>query len=128
MQQNVQRGFSLLELVVVLLIVGLLTRIAWPDPRQHQLKTQQLPAQNQFLALQLAQEQWRFTHGHYDSLQALGWVADDQHYQYSVQELAADDYVLVAQRVVREDATQSESQCQVLRLSAAGDKQPAACW
>lgn len=59
------RGFTLLECVVVALVVAVLSSIAWPSFRRHELQAGRLDAVQALSRLQAAQERYRSAHGLY---------------------------------------------------------------
>ncbi len=59
------RGFTLLECVVVALVVAVVSSIAWPSFRRHELQAGRLDAVQALSRLQAAQERYRSAHGLY---------------------------------------------------------------
>ncbi|MGR8980546.1 MAG: type IV pilin protein [Gammaproteobacteria bacterium] len=56
-----QTGFTLLELMIVVAIVGILAAIAYPSYKEYVMKSRRSDAKAGLLALQLAQEKFRTT-------------------------------------------------------------------
>jgi len=67
------RGFTLIEIMIVIGVIGILVMIALPSFRQILIRSDRSDARNGLLELQLAQERFRTTNGSYastpDSLQ-----------------------------------------------------------
>lgn len=59
------RGFTLLECVVVALVVAVVSSIAWPSFRRHDLQAGRLDAVQALSRVQAAQEHHRSAHGLY---------------------------------------------------------------
>lgn len=61
------RGFTLIEIMIVVSIIGILAVVAFPSFRQILIKSDRSDARNALLELQLAQERFRTTNGSYSS-------------------------------------------------------------
>lgn len=59
------RGFSLIEIVIVMAILAVLAVLTLPSFREHVLKGRRAEAREALLALQLAQERFRSGHPRY---------------------------------------------------------------
>lgn len=59
------RGFTLIEIVVVLALAGLLVGAAWPSYRAELHRTQRADAIEALVKVQLTQERFRAAHGLY---------------------------------------------------------------
>jgi type IV pilus assembly protein PilE len=58
-------GFTLIELVVAVCIVGILSAIAIPSYKQHTIKSRRAEAQGALVTFANAMEQWRLQCGNY---------------------------------------------------------------
>lgn len=67
------RGFTLIEIMIVIGLIGILVVVAFPSFRQILIRSDRSDARNALLELQLVQERFRTTNGSYasaiDSLQ-----------------------------------------------------------
>ncbi len=103
------RGFSLIEVLVVISIVCILASITVPSYSRHIDKSRRSDGIVALLRIQLAQEQQRTLHGAYSSdLRELGFgrpLSSDGYYALSVQ-LTKDNWIAVAtpRRVQSHDA------------------------
>ena len=66
-----RRGFSLIELLVVLAIVAILAGLSYPSYRQHQLRSVVTEARLSLQTMATTQEQMRLKRGRYQSLDEL---------------------------------------------------------
>jgi type IV pilus assembly protein PilE len=144
---NGPRGFTLLELLVALALVGILATLAWPGYRDSLMRARRADGIDALLALQLAQEKFRGHCARYaqtlgnasacggdtgvDTLQAAATSAQ-KHYALSVHSGSANPYgyTLVATPL----GIQADDRlCAPLLLSVdasnpQGVRMPAACW
>jgi type IV pilus assembly protein PilE len=93
-------GFTLIESLVSMAIVGTLMGIALPQLELQWQKTRRQDAQNSLMQLHLRQLQWRGLHTQYAStLSELNWTGThsiSKHYLLSLQSSNAQGYVLNA--------------------------------
>lgn len=82
-----QRGFTLLECVVVALVVALISSIAWPSFRRHDLQAGRTDAVHALSRVQAAQESYRSAHGLYagDLSALLGTAPQSPQGRYAIQ-------------------------------------------
>lgn len=74
---RVFRGFSLLELMIVLCIVGILLGVALPAYQSSLIKSRRADAMATLVEVAGRQEQWRFVSDRYsDDLRELGYDSD----------------------------------------------------
>lgn len=111
-------GFSLIELVVVMLVVGVLATLAYPSFRAQWLKARRGDGRAALLQLQQQQERWRADHRRYADAGELGAasVSAQGHYRLSVSAPSATGYELRADAV---GPQQQDTPCQVLRVQRA---------
>ena len=64
---SMPRGFSLIELMIAIAVVGLLTAVAWPSFMESVRKSRRSEALAAMAAIQQAQERWRASHPSYTS-------------------------------------------------------------
>ncbi len=74
MRKN-NRGFSLIELMVVLAIIGLLAAVAYPSYQNHMRKGHRAAAQSYMLDLERIEEQYLFDVRQYSDVIGLGLTA-----------------------------------------------------
>ena len=93
-------GFTLIESLVSIALIGILMGIALPQLEMHWQTSRRQDAQNSLLQLHLRQLQWRGLHPEYaSSLTELSWPGShslSQHYLLNLQSSHAQGYVLHA--------------------------------
>ena len=93
-------GFTLIESLVCMAIIGALMGLALPRLELHWQKIRRQDAQNSLMQLHLRQMQWRGLHAQYAStLSELNWVGThsiSKHYHLSLQSSNTHSYILHA--------------------------------
>ena len=109
------RGFTLVEVLVVLLIIAVLALFAWPAFHTHWLRTRRADGHLALMQLQQHQARWRNDHPGYATATELGAPATSPqgHYRLSVHEPDADGYLLRAEAL---GGQQADTGCAVLLL------------
>lgn len=76
MNRTVSRGFTLIELMIVVAIVGVLAMIAVPAYREQAAKSRRADAITNLSALEVAQSRWRTSHKTYSRyVSSLGFAS-----------------------------------------------------
>ena len=123
-QTTRQRGFTLMELMIVIAIVGILAMVAFPSYQSYVLKSNRQNAQTELMKLKMAQENYRLGNASYGSATQIG-VPTSDHFTYTVANVTATTYTLTA---TAKSAQTSDTGCTVLTLDQSMNRAPAACW
>ena len=131
---GIARGFSLIELVVVLGIVALVTVLAVPSYQQHMMAARRTDAVTTLLYIQSKEEKWRASDRDYATLGEIGWkgtLSRAGHYQLRMANRSADSFRLEA--IPRADGPQAKDTCGTFAMTQDGPayREPYAgrtCW
>ena len=135
-RRHTAAGFSLLELMIVVAILGILATIAYPSFRDQIRKSRRSDAYSAVSSILLLQEKYRANHATYGTLAQIGAAASsaDGHYDLSVSGQTASGYTVQAAAVSggsQAGDQEAGTSCATLTVTVAGSNQthaPAACW
>lgn len=118
-----QQGFTLIEMMIVLLIVAILAAVAIPSYRKYVVRSHRMDAQRALTELAARQERFLYSNNSYaDSVSALGGTSSmaGSYYTVSVDPASATTttYTVVATAVGSQH--DDDTQCQTLSLDQAG--------
>jgi len=129
------QGFTLIELMIVLLIAAILVGIAYPSYKAYIRKSRRSDATATLLAMQLAEEKYRYNHTSYGNLaQVWGGVAASPggYYTLSISNTSATSYTVTATaQGDQANDSQSGTACTIMQIAIANGTQtqtPANCW
>jgi type IV pilus assembly protein PilE len=129
------RAFTLIELMVVVLIVGILALISSNIYTDFVRKGRRADAINALLSLSLAEEQYRTNNATYGTLAEVwtqGSTSPEGYYTLSISNVSSSAYTLTATAVGDQaNDADSGSTCTPLTLSVSNGtitKSPSTCW
>lgn len=117
------KGFTLLELITVLAIIGILISISYPVYTQHIIKTRRSSAQVALLQLASGLERYRGVHNSYSGATLvdaeLSQYTENNYYQLAINHLSDTTYLLQA---IPFGSQTADQKCQILSLDQLGNK------
>ena len=121
------RGFSLIELMTVLVIVGVLAAVAWPSYQNYVMRSNRAAAQSFMMTIASRQEQYLLTNRSYTTtISNLGGLTQPPEtsgrYNFTVTQATPTDYTITATAIGNQTSDGN------LTLSSAGVKTPADKW
>ena len=121
-----RRGFTLIELMIVVAVIGILATIAYPSYQDYIRKARRIDAQGVMLDIQLQQEKYRVNHVSYGSLTDLGSFLSD-YYTFAISGNTASAYTITA--TAKSGTSQaSDTGCTSMTVNQASAKTPDSCW
>ncbi len=123
MEKSLMKGFTLLELMIVVVVVGVLAAIAIPAYSDYVTRSKRADGKNALLAFQLEQEKFRANNPQYATAASLGLPANspDGHYTIALSGAGglATSYDLTA---TPNNATQNDPECDVLTIDESNNR------
>ena len=130
------RGFTLIELMIVVAIIGILAAIAVPAYKEYGRKARRADAKNALVALQLQQEKWRTNNTQYSQTLGpppnfLNWVRTSSggYYSLAITAASATAYNMTATPIGK----QANDSCGTFAINQSGPNTAtgyanATCW
>lgn len=122
-----QNGFTLIELMIVVAVVGILSTIAFPSYQQYVKQARRSEAQAILLDTQQKQEKWRVNNTTYGTLTEVAGTSANDYYNFTVSGNTSTTYTITA--TAKSGTSQaSDTGCSPLSIDQSGTKVPATCW
>lgn len=135
MTKTNEKGFTLIELMVVVAIIGIIAAVAFPSYDSYMKKTRRADAKVGLTKLADRQERYYLSNSSYTTdVTDLGfaspYVSDEGYYTISITAAGANGFTAqaVAQGAQTSDTDTSAGDCTTMTLDSTGLKTPAACW
>ncbi|RUO47626.1 type IV pilin protein [Pseudidiomarina aquimaris] len=120
-----QAGMTLIELMIVVVIIGIIAGIAYPNFVDYVREARRADAMGQLLTLQMAQEEYRLKNTSYADIATLGITLSSDYYTFSVSNVGAETYTLTATAT---GGQTNDTGCTTITLNQNDQKSPAECW
>ena len=137
MKSGRQNGFTLIELMITVAIVGILATIAYPSYTQYMFQARRADAQSDMLQIQLALEKFRANRVSYRSDATTTNVAitntiaivlftdSNTYHDYTITGTTGSAYIINA---AAQGSQTGDTGCTALTLTQSSVKGPAGCW
>lgn len=125
------KGFTLIELMIVVVIIGIIAAIAYPSYQDSVRKARRADAQSQMMELASFMERFYTENNQYHQINDASAAAvslpggiDSDYYDYSLSGLSATTYTIDGART----GSQTADTCGDLAITNTGGKIPSNCW
>jgi type IV pilus assembly protein PilE len=131
---NKNKGFTLIEMMIVVAIIGIIGAIAYPSYDSYMKKSRRSDAKIALTAMADKQERFYLQNNTYTNNPADvgGTGTDENFYVMSIDSATVNGFTLKATAVAggpqATDSTTEHGDCTEMTLSATGAKTPAKCW
>ncbi|KFZ38265.1 methylation [Shewanella mangrovi] len=130
-QKNVVGGFTLIEVMIVVVIIGILASIAYPSYIDYVTRSNRSEAHAALMKVANLQEQYYLDNREYaETLTDLGLSSspyETEHGYYKVSSVGVDNFELSA--VPQGSQASRDTKCGTITLTETGEKGPSAeCW
>lgn len=127
------KGFTLIELMVVIAILGILLAIAVPNYTKYVRESRRAQAQSEMLQMRIGMEKWRANNSTYSStVSDSGFTGTNDYYTYTITDASGSAYTINAAAIAGKsqvnDKTGSGTSCTPMTLDQNGAKTHPACW
>ena len=118
-----QSGFTLVELMIVVVIVGILASVAYPGFQQYLLRAKRAEARNMIVQMATQQERYYSNNNNYGTLTDLGLAAttksENNNYVMTIDTLGSDNQTF---RIIATPSGFTDTKCTAIRMTNTGQK------
>lgn len=132
--KGLPKGFTLIELMIAVAIIGILAGIAYPAYLKYIIEARRSEAQSEMLKIQLALEKYRANKNNYNANLStdLKFTDTNNYYDYTITGATTGSTPTASVYVIRGEAQGSQAtkdaSCKSLTLSQSSEKGPTGCW
>ncbi|WP_065187440.1 type IV pilin protein [Shewanella woodyi] len=127
---KMRNGFTLIELMITVAIIGILAAVAYPSYTQYVAKSSRSEGKTALLKVINLQEQYYLDNRVYtENMEDLGLGAEPfltENEYYRIDSTGTDNYLIIA-TALGSQATR-DSACAIMQITDTGTKTPTECW
>jgi type IV pilus assembly protein PilE len=122
-------GFTLIELMIVVIIVGILAMIALPAYQDYARKSRRADVLTKLLDTQLHEEKWRANNSKYAITATSVGSPSSNYYTFTIASPTTNSYTITANAIGTQVKDKQDGvDCQALSINQNNDKTPTECW
>ena len=122
-------GFTLIELMIVVIIVGILTMIALPSYQDYARKSRRADVLTKLLDTQLHEEKWRANNSKYAITATSVGSPSSDYYTFTIASPSTNSYTITANAIGNQVKDKQDGvACTALSINQNNDKTPTECW
>ncbi|NVK01748.1 MAG: type IV pilin protein [Oceanospirillaceae bacterium] len=120
-----QKGFSLIELMIVVAVIGILAAVAYPAYQDYVMKSRRSEAMNGLAELRIAQEKYRAQNNSFASdLTEVGSSPTSDHYNFSIVSSSVTQSQFLVIAAPKSGSPQINDTCLTFAADRNGPSQP----
>ncbi|MGR9099493.1 MAG: type IV pilin protein [Gammaproteobacteria bacterium] len=130
MKRQIQNGFTLIELMIVVAVIAVIALVAIPSYQDYAKRARRSDARDALLTIKLAEEKWRANNISYTSTLSdldMSDTSPEGYYTLSLSDVTSTEYTVTATADPGE-AQKNDTECISMWVDESGNEFPDSCW